>query len=311
MVGDWLNVDVDTAHEIIMTAFVAHSARLTAQAAAILGKSDDAKRHEDFHDKVKQAFIREFVQADGRVIGKTRSEETQTAYVLALHFDLVPAEKRGAVLDRLIDCLAKANWHLTTGFVGLPYLMPVLSANGRADIAYRLLTNTTYPSWLYPVTQGATTIWERWNGWKKDVGPADPSMNSYSHYAYGAVGEWMFSDIAGIDLLEAGFKRIRIRPRLGGGLTKAEATHLCLYGQIRSAWEIQGDVINLTVEIPANTTAQLHIPTPDQGSIREGGKAWAGTMTAGEPGYVVLELGSGSYAFSARATALSQARAKA
>jgi alpha-L-rhamnosidase len=311
MVGDWLNVDVDTAHEIIMTAFVAHSARLTAQAAAILGKTDDAKRLDDFHAKVRNAFIREFVQSDGRVIGKTRIEETQTAYLLALHFDLVPNEKRAAVFEHLIASLAKADWHLTSGFVGLPYLMPVLSANGRADVAFRLLTNTTYPSWLYPITQGATTIWERWNGWKKDVGPADPSMNSYSHYAYGAVGEWLFSDIAGIDLIETGFKRIRIRPRLGGTLTKAEATHTCLYGPIRSAWEIQGVTLSLKVEIPANTTAQVHIPTQDQGSIREGGKPWTGTMAAGEPGYVVLELGSGSYAFSAKAVALTKATSTA
>ncbi|MBA3709138.1 MAG: family 78 glycoside hydrolase catalytic domain [Planctomycetes bacterium] len=297
--GDWLQVDCWTPPEIIMTAFFHHSTRLLADAAEILEKPEDAKRYRELQGKIKVAFNREFVRPDGRVIGKRSEKETQTNYLLALHFDLLPQELRAPAFERLLACLAERDWHLSTGFVGLPYLLPVLSANGRADVAYRLLNTTTYPSWLYPITQGATTIWERWNGWKKEEGPADPSMNSYSHYAYGACGEWLFSDVAGIDLLEPGFKHISIRPRIGGGFTRAQATHECLYGRIASSWRIEGGVIVHEVEIPANTTARVSIPTDDPASLREGGAAWSSAVDRGQPGYATVELGSGRYSFSA------------
>ncbi len=296
--GDWLQVDCWTPPEVIMTAFYAHGAKLVAEAAEVLGKQAEATRFRELHEKVKKAFQREFVKADGTILGKRTDDETQTIYLLALHFDLVPAALRAAAVEKLVACIAARDWHLSTGFVGLPYLLPVLSANGRTDVAYRLLNTTTYPSWLYPITQGATTIWERWNGWKKEEGPADPGMNSYSHYAYGACGEWLFSDVAGIDLLEPGFKRMRIRPRIGGGLTRAEATHRCIHGEIRSSWTHAQGALTLVVTVPPNTSAEIWIPTSDTASLREAGKPWP-TPARHEPGYAVIETGAGTYVFTA------------
>lgn len=258
--GDWLSVDAFTPWELIMTAFFAYSTQLTAEAATALGKTADATRLTELHAKITAAFIRAFVRPDGQVIGWRSDKATQTSQVLALHFNLLPEALRPAALDRLIALIEAKNWHLDTGFVGLPYLLPVLSANGRSDVAWRLLLTTTYPSWGYPITQGATTIWERWNGWKLGEGPADPGMNSYSHYAYGACGEWFFSDIAGIELLEPGFRRFRVRPRLDGPLTHAEATHICLHGQIRSAWRKEAGQVTLEVTVPVGTTAEIHLP---------------------------------------------------
>jgi alpha-L-rhamnosidase len=304
--GDWLQVEAWTPPEIIMTAFVAHSTHLTARAAEVLGMPEEAKRWDAKAAQVRAAFTKAFLRPDGRVIGHRSDEDTQTGYLLALHFDLLPEERRAQAFARLIEAIAAKNHHLTTGFVGLPYLLPVLTRFGRADIAYRLLMNKTYPSWLYPVTQGATTIWERWNGWKKDEGPADPGMNSYSHYAYGAVGEWLFSDCAGIDLAAVAFKAIRIHPRIGGGLTRAEATHECIYGRIASRWSVAEGKVRLEVEIPPNTTARIHVPTSDPASLVEGGARWTGAVER-EVQSVVVSVGSGRYDFSAAWAARSAA----
>jgi len=308
--GDWLQVDCWTPPEIIMTAFFAHSTELLAQAARILGKDADAVRFEKLFGQVCTAFTKEFMKPDGRVIGKRSEDETQTNYLLALHFNLLPEANRAAAFGHLVTQLAKRDYHLSTGFLGLPYLLPVLTRYGRVDLAYRLLMNTGYPSWLYPITQGATTIWERWNGWKKDEGPADPGMNSYSHYSYGACGEWLFSDVAGIERLEVGFAKIRIRPQTGGIMTSASATHRCLYGQIASSWHTSGNQIEMQVEVPPNTTAIVYIPTRAPSSIREGGRPSTRKMTL-DDGYCVIAVGSGSYQFQAEHTSGSAAAHRA
>lgn len=294
--GDWLAVDCYTPQEVLMTAFFAHSTRLTAEAAEALGHTADATRLRTLHGKIRAAFIRAFVQPDGRVIGLRSPQATQTGQVLALHFNLLPDDLRAAATERLVELIAERDWHLSTGFVGLPYLLPVLSANGREDIAWRLLLTTTYPSWGYPITQGATTIWERWNGWKLGEGPADPGMNSYSHYSYGACGEWFFSDIAGIELLSPGFRRFRVRPRVNGPLTHATASHTCLHGLIRSAWKKEAGVLTWDVEVPVGTTAVIHVPTSHPASVRESGAPVTGAVTATE-GFATLEVGAGIYHF--------------
>jgi alpha-L-rhamnosidase len=309
VMGDWLQVDCKTPIEIIMSAFYARSVEITADTAAVLGKAAEERRFREQHARIRAAFQREFIRPDGRVIGRSSEGETQTNYLLALHFDLMPQDLQAKAVEHLVRCIAERDWHLSTGFVGLPYLLPVLSRFGRTDVAYRLLLNRTYPSWLYSVTQGATSIWERWNGWKKDEGPADPGMNSYSHYAYGACGEWLFSDVAGIDLLEPGFKAIRVRPRIGGGLTSAQAWHECLYGRIESRWKTNGREVALAIAIPPNTRAEIWIPTSDARSLCEGGKAWAGAVRS-EPGYAVVETGSGRYAFTAAQAAMAKAGAR-
>ena len=183
-----------TPKRLIGTAFFAHAARLLSQIALVLGHEADAAKYQKEFEKIRVAFQKNFVDADGSITGNT-----QTAYVLALHFDLLPMEQRQAALDRLIHLIQARGMHLATGFVGTPYLNHVLTQGGRSDIAYALLLQQSYPSWLFPVTNGATTIWERWDGWTPDRGFQDAGMNSFNHYAYGAIGDWLYSTVAGIN----------------------------------------------------------------------------------------------------------------
>ncbi|HOC71070.1 MAG TPA: alpha-L-rhamnosidase C-terminal domain-containing protein, partial [Candidatus Hydrogenedentes bacterium] len=194
--------------------------------------------------------------------------------------------------------------HLATGFIGTPRLLPTLSLAGRDDVGYRLLMNTTYPSWLFQVTLGATTMWERWNGWTPDKGFADSGMNSFNHYAFGAVGEWLYSRVAGIRPDAPGFEKIYIEPVPGGGLTYARMNYQSIRGLIISSWRVEGDSFLLDVEIPANTTATVCIPTRDAASITEGGKPLEEAGISVETildGSILCRLGSGTYQFQALA----------
>lgn len=294
---DWLNVKSPTSHEIIRTAFYAYSTQLLAEAASVLGKSGEAQDLLEEWQEIRSDFQKEFLQEDGKIIGVTKTVESQTGYLLALHFDLLEEDQRQAAVDHLVADIEAHDWHLTTGFVGLPYLLPVLSRFGRTDVCYRLLMNKTYPSWGYEIEHGATSIWERWNGYHHEKGPGDPNMNSYSHYAYGAVCEWLFSDMAGIELLENSFSKIRIRPRLGGELSYAGATYESIRGKVRSDWKLNGDQFELEVELPAGMTAEVHLPCSDPSSIQEGSSEIKGKEST-EKGYCVVEIGSGSYSFS-------------
>ena len=239
--GDWLALDGSdgreggTSKELIGTAFFAYSSSLLAKIARILGKGADAEHYDSLSAQAREAFVNRFVNADGTIVGGT-----QTAYVLALHFDLLPQNLRGPAVAELERAISQRDNHLSTGFVGTPYINLVLSGMGRSETAYALLKQTTWPSWLYSVTQGATTIWERWDGWTHDKGFQDPSMNSYNHYAYGAVGAWMYATIGGIDLdpQQPGYKHISMRPQPGGGLTNASASLDSMYGMIKSVWAL-------------------------------------------------------------------------
>jgi alpha-L-rhamnosidase len=194
--------------------------------------------------------------------------------------------------------------HLSTGFVGTPYINWVLSETGHLDIAYTLLKQTTWPSWLYSVTQGATTIWERWDGWTHDKGFQDPGMNSFNHYAYGAVGAWMYAVIGGIDLDldKPGYKHIIMRPQPGGGLTYARTELRSMYGAIRSAWTRENGKFEWSITIPANTTATIHIPASGRSEVMESGQSVQNSDGVSflhmEDGYAVFAVESGSYAFS-------------
>ena len=293
---DWLHVDSPTSHEIIRTAFYAYSTQLCSEAAKALGKDEEAQAFEKEWQEIRADFRREFLQPDGKIIGVTQQVESQTGYLLALHFDLLESDQRLTAVDHLIADIESHNWHLTTGFVGLPYLLPVLSRFGRTDVCYRLLMNRTYPSWGYEIEHGATSIWERWNGYHHEKGPGDPNMNSYSHYAYGAVCEWLFSDMAGIELLENSFSKIRIRPRTGGKLTHAGATYDSIRGPIRSDWRIEGNSFSLEVDVPGGVEAEIHLPTSEADSIQESDKALASNPSE-EQGYQIVTVGSGSYRF--------------
>ena len=230
-------------------------------------------------------------------------EGTQTAYVLALQFDLLPEEMRAGAARRLADEV-RTRKHLTTGFLGTPHLCHVLSRYGYLDEAYLLLNRDEYPSWLYPVKQGATTIWERWDGQKPDGTFQTVEMNSFNHYAYGAIGDWMYRVMAGIDVDEAapGYKHILIQPRPGGGFTSVKASHETPYGKVGSAWTLGDGRFDLTVEVPPNTRATVRLPKSRLASVTESGKALAdgngvtGRRQDGE--VVVVEVGSGQYRFS-------------
>jgi alpha-L-rhamnosidase len=305
--GDWLALDGSdgreggTSKELIGTAFFAYSSHLLARIAHILGRDDDAERYENLSHQAREAFVKSFVLPDGTLKGGT-----QTSYVLALQFDLLPQDLRSTAVNELVRDIEQRDNHLSTGFVGTPYLNQVLSEMGHLDTAYALLKQTTWPSWLYSVTQGATTIWERWDGWTHDKGFQDQTMNSFNHYAYGAVGAWMYAVIGGIDLdpEEPGYKHIVMRPQPGGGLAYAKAGLHSLYGLIRSEWTLKNGTFDWQITIPVNTTATVYVPAKDLTHITEGGhfveKARGITFLRTENGFAVLDVRAGSYSFSSQ-----------
>ena len=302
--GDWLALDGSkdsfggTAKGLIGTAFFAHSATLLSRIATVLGKKEDARKYRTLAGEVHAAFNRAYVGKDGLILPETR---TQTAHVLALHFDLLPeAARPAAAAARAADIAARGD-RLSTGFVGTPYISYVLTRAGRADVAFALLHQKRWPSWLYAVTQGATSIWERWDGWTEEEGFQSVSMNSFNHYAYGAVGEWLYGSVAGIGVGAPGYRRIVIRPHLGD-LASARASYCSVHGLIISAWERDGERLTLEVEIPPNTRATVHVPVPTPASVvREGDRpateAEGVRFLRQEAGATVFAVGSGSYRF--------------
>ncbi len=303
--GDWLAFattrpdypGATTSKDLIATAFFAHSTDLLQRTAQVLGKQDDAARFAELLSRIRKAFCREFVTETGRV-----GEDTQTAYTLALHFDLLPDELRPVAAKRLAQEVRRRG-HLTTGFVGTPYLCHVLSRYGYLDEAYMLLNRAEYPSWLYPVKIGATTIWERWDGQKPDGSFQDTGMNSFNHYAYGAIGDWMYRVMAGIEIDEAapGYKHILIQPQPGGQFTSVKASHNTMYGTVSSGWTLSDDKFELVVEIPANTRATIRLPRAQLANVTESGQALTnrpGISNARQEGEsVAVEIGSGRYLF--------------
>jgi alpha-L-rhamnosidase len=300
--GDWLAFattrpdypGATTGKDLIATAFFAHSTDLMQRIANVLGKQNDAQRYGDLFNKIRNAFQREFVTERGRV-----GEDTQTAYVLALQFDLLPERLRPIAAERLARDV-RSRKHLTTGFLGTPYICHVLSRYGYLEEAYMLLNRDQYPSWLYPVKQGATTIWERWDGQKPDGSFQDPGMNSFNHYAYGAVGDWMYEVVAGIDIDFAapGYRRILIQPQPGGGLTHVKARHATMYGGVATDWQISDNQFRLAVDIPANTSATVRLPKAVLDKVSESGNSLTESFKGTQVGdVVVVEIGSGRYLF--------------
>ena len=304
--GDWLFYrpfdDNDgrsavTDKYLISQCFFAHSTQLLINSAKVLGKTADIKKYSELLRNIKAAFQKEYVTPSGRLVSST-----QTAYVLALNFDMLPESMRSGAAKKLSENIASYNNHLTTGFLGTPYLCHVLSRFGYTDVAYKLLMQETYPSWLYPVKMGATTIWERWDGQKPDSTFQTPGMNSFNHYAYGAIGDWMYRVVAGIDTYESapGYKKIKIRPHIGGGLTDVAARYETDYGPVSSHWKLDGKQVRFEVEIPANTTATVYIPASDAKAIRLDGKPLAANGIkpgARDKDFISVEIGSGKYTF--------------
>jgi alpha-L-rhamnosidase len=264
--GDWLSLQANTPKTVIQTAHFAFATDVVVKAAKALKKSSDVKKYTALHENIRSAFRKEFVTKSGIIMG-----DTQTAYILALHFRLLDERQTKKAVSFLVKRIRDRDTHISTGFVGTAYIMQVLRDHGQLDIAYQLLENKTYPGWGFSVMNDATTIWERWNGWTKDGGPGPVNMNSYSHYAYGAVTEWLFDTVAGIDRGEIGFQNFRLKPRPGGSLKYAKATHHSPYGLISSHWKKRGKSFDYSVEVPANTTAEVELPTSKSQNIRLNG----------------------------------------
>ncbi|HTN68017.1 MAG TPA: glycoside hydrolase family 78 protein [Dysgonamonadaceae bacterium] len=272
--GDWLAfasnrsdyTGATTEKDLIATAYYKYSSGLLAEIAEILGKDADAEKYATLSDNIKKAFIQEFVTPAGRLVSNT-----QTAYSLAIAFNLLPKDLVPSAAKYLADDVRKMG-HLTTGFVGTPLLCKTLSNQGYEDLAFMLLNRKEYPSWLYPVTQGATTIWERWDGQKPDGTFQNPGMNSFNHYAYGAIGEWLYTYVAGIKIDEQnpGYKHFFLNPHPGGGLTNASAEFNSMYGKIKSAWKIKAGNFVYDVEVPANTTATVILPNSERKELGSG-----------------------------------------
>jgi len=304
--GDWLFYRPDDDNDgraavtdkyLIAQCFYANSTQLLVNAAKVLNNTADVEMYSALLQQIKEAFVKEYTTASGRLVSGT-----QTAYVLALNFDMLPENLRAQAAQRLADNIKSYGNHLTTGFLGTPYLCHVLTRFGYDDLAYTLLLQDTYPSWLYPVKMGATTIWERWDGEKPDSSFQTPGMNSFNHYAYGAIGDWMYRKMVGLDTYEdgVGYKHIKIQPHIGGGFTNASASLKTYYGTVGSAWNINGNETAMDVEIPANTTATVYIPAANAEAVSESGKSLSANTiktTGTENGYVVVELGSGKYHF--------------
>ena len=303
--GDWLAFattrsdypGATTDKDLIATAFYAHSTDLLARSAKVLGKTEDARAYRDLFERIRTAWNKEYVTASGRL-----ASNTQTAYALALEFGLLPESRRTEAGARLAADVRTIG-HLTTGFLGTPYLTDALTQTGNLSEAYRLLLNKKYPSWLYPITQGATTIWERWDGQKPDKSFQDVGMNSFNHYAYGAIGDWMVRTVAGLDLDESspGYKHMLVQPQPGGGLTSARAELLTQYGSAVSGWKIEGGRMRLTVRVPPNTRARVRLPGATLAAVTEGGRpvgSAAGVSEAAQRGELaVVRVGSGDYVF--------------
>jgi alpha-L-rhamnosidase len=305
--GDWLFYqpfdDRDgraavTDKYLIAQCFYAGSTQLLIKAATVLGKTDEISKYTELLKKIKEAFGKEYITSSGRLVSGT-----QTAYVLALNFDMLDETLRPQAAERLADNIKSYGNHLTTGFLGTPYLCHVLTRFGYDSIAYKLLLQDTYPSWLYPVKMGATTIWERWDGIKPDSSFQTPAMNSFNHYSYGAIGDWMYRVIAGIDTYEdePGYKHIRIMPHIGGNLSYVNADLETYYGTISSHWKLDNDKLQLEVEIPTNTRATIYIPATAIESIKESEKALSDVkeirIKGKEDKYIIIEAGSGMYHF--------------
>jgi len=305
--GDWLfyrpaddndGQSAVTDKGLIATAFYAHSTQLLMNTAKVLGKNEDVIKYTQLLDKIKAAFINEFVTPNGRLLSST-----QTAYVLALNFDLLPEQIRQATAKRLVDNINNYGVHLTTGFLGTPYLCNVLTRFGYNDIAYKLLLQPTYPSWLYPVKMGATTIWERWDGQKTDSTFQSVGMNSFNHYSYGAIGDWMYRNMVGLDTYEdgVGYKHSKIQPHIGGDFKNAEASLDTYYGKLSCSWVIEKEKKSMKVHIPFNTHSTVFIPSNSIESVTENGTLLSSLkdikIVEFKDGYVQIEIGAGDYKF--------------
>ncbi|MBQ7699750.1 MAG: family 78 glycoside hydrolase catalytic domain [Clostridia bacterium] len=297
--GDWLSIGESTRIDVTDTAYCAYVCDLMSKMAALLGNGTDADRFAEYAQNYKDAWNKKYVRAKGVL-----RSDTQTSYLVALAFNIVPEEDRQLYADKLNEKILNNGTKLTTGFIGCPLLLPVLCEYGHTDTAFALLQQTEYPSWKYPILQGATTIWERWNSYTKSDGFGNAGMNSFNHYSYGSVTEWIYSSLIGITCDEAnpGFSHFILKPVAGGGLSYANGEYKSVRGTVKSGWQAENDVMTkYTCTVPANTTATLYLLTDNAANITESGKplseAEGVSLISFENGAAVIELASGAYSF--------------
>lgn len=296
--NDWVALERGSSPEQLSTAYWAKIARMMAEMAQALGRTKDAEYYITLHENIKQVYRLAYLTSQGTI-----ETNTQTAYVLALDNDLIPNHMRGNAVSKLVENInnAENNGHLATGFLGTPALCFVLSENGHLETAYQLVNKDSYPSWLYMILNGATTMWERWDAYTIEHGIHDPGMNSFNHYAYGAIAEWLYRVVAGIDALAPGYKTIALRPRPGGGYTNAEATYQSVNGLISSSWKVTENGTMYQFTVPVNTKASLELETDSPYAVKEGtGSAMQAegvTFQKYENGIAYFSVQSGSYRF--------------
>jgi alpha-L-rhamnosidase len=302
--NDWLNGDkiiheewpkegAEIPNEIFATAFFYKSTQIVARMADIIHRPVESKYYGQLADSIKTAFIKNFVKEDGFITGNT-----QAGYALALNFELLPPEQRSNALEHMIKNIRQDyNGHLSTGIQTSVRALLELTSMGHNDIAWELILKRTFPSWMYMIDNGATTIWERWDGYVKGRGFQSPGMNSLNHWALGAVGEWMWKNIIGLnpDENQPGWKHFTIAPKPGGGLNWAKGDYVSIRGRILSSWEIKDKKFFLEIEVPPNCTATVQIPTTDVNNITmDGNSIKAESYKEGFAGFKVL---SGKYSF--------------
>ncbi len=317
--GDWLTPTITTPEDLVATAYWAYDVSLMEQMATATGRTAEQRRYAELFTRIKDAFQNAYVRSDGFVgtvdrypsippptihpedeqLSKDKPVETQTGYVLALYMHLVPDSLRAAAANKLVAKIRANGWRLGTGFVGTPYLLETLSDTGHSDVAYRLLLNRQYPSWGYLIDHGATTTWERWNG---DQMRGDPSMNSYNHYAYGAVAEWLDRYAAGVDTTpnDAGFHTVALHPNFDSRLQHLNFAYDSPYGTVHSDWQVQGERVTWKVIIPPNATAVLETEASNATSFSLNGillEKSPAIRSGAERGEYLLT--SGTYSFTA------------
>ncbi len=316
--GDWLSVGKKTPPDMLATMYYGYAASMMSEMARAIGKNDEAQRYEDIFNKIKQAFAAHYTDKNGRfktnaaaygtgegyVDGTMGFEgHTQTAYANALHMNMLKPELRQQAGDWLVELIQNNGGKLSTGFLGVKPLLPALSATGHTDAAYKLLLSTEYPSWGFEVINGANTIWERWNSYIKGKGfENNAGMNSFNHYAFGSVNEWLFGNAAGINVNEAGYKTFIIKPEIAKeGISYVKATYQSINGEIKSAWKKENNQLVLDIIIPVNTRADVFIPCKNKEVVKEGNKLISNNkdviIKEFKDGYLQISAGSGTYHF--------------
>lgn len=295
--GDWVSLNAHTPRDLLATAYYAQNALMMADMSEAIGRAGEAGHYRELYTRIRSAFRGRFLGPDGRLAGNS-----QTCHVLAIRLNLLEPEELPQAGRHLAQDIAYRGGHFSTGFIGLKDLMPALSQCGRDDLAYELLLKEDFPSWGYEIRHGATTIWERWDGWSEELGLQNPGMNSFNHYSFGAVGEWLFTHAAGIDTAAPGFAGLLLRPRPSPRLPKCTARLLTNRGWVHSQWRVERDgSFHFSCRIPPSAPARVILPVAAAARVSEGGipaGEAAGVRVISEgAGGVVLSVDPGHYQF--------------